>query len=336
MPKSILGAWRAFSTLIQADAATAQPVNTLMYFEGEPMEPETDKHYLNSDEITGEVLPTMARLLTKKFAAKHKGKATPHLVAMFASMAMGKDTASMVATTTAYKHKLEIDKTIVELPKRTVVENDGFTQTKYTGVSCSGFKLSGKRGEFVEFEADLIGTGAEAADVTAKPSRIAESYLTFGDTKLMRGGTFDGTAVTGGVDLSAPLIDWSLTFKNGGKGVHLVGDSSGNAASIRRGLNVEVELEATLEIEDATHRAALLAGTEYVFQIPIIGGTANATAKYTIDVIMPRVVYKEAKKGVNDGILKVAGKFGVMADPVYGGLIINVINLQSTSYLLAA
>jgi hypothetical protein len=336
LPKSILGAWRAFSTLIQADAATAQPVNTLLYFEGEPMEPEPDNHYMNSDEITGDVLPNVSRLLTKKFGGKHKGKATPHLVALFASMAMGKDTSAMVAATTAYRHKLEIDKAIVELPKRTVVENDGFSQTKYTGVSCTGFSLSGKRDAFVEFEADLVGTGAEAVDVTSKPARIAESYMTFGDAKLTRGGTFDGTTVTGGTDLSAPLRDWKVSFKNGGKAVHLMGDSSGNAASIRRGLKVEVEFEATLEIEDTSHRTALLAGTEYLFDIPIVGGTANATAKYTIDIVMPRVVYKEAKKGVDDGILKVAGKFGVMADPTYGGFLINVINLQTTSYLLAA
>lgn len=336
MPKNILGAWRGFSTSVQADIATAQPVNTLLYFEGEPMEPEADQHYLNTDEVTGEVLPTMARLLTKKFAGKHKGKATPHLVALFASMAMGKDTATVVGATTAYKHKLEIDKTIVELPKRTMIENDGYLQNKYTGMACTGFTLSGKRAGFVEFEADLIGTGVEAVDATAKPARVAESYLTYGDAKLYRGGAFDGTTVTGGTDLSAQLIDFKLTYKNGGKGAYLFGDPSGNAGSIRRGLKVEVDFEANLEIEDSSHRNALLAGNEYVFWIPIVGSTANGTAKYTVEVILPRVAYREAKKGVDDGTLKVNGKFAVMADPTYGGLIINVINLQQQSYLLAA
>jgi hypothetical protein len=47
-------------------------------------------------------------------------------------------------------------------------------------------------------------------------------------------------------------------------------------------------------------------------------------------------LYREAKKGLNDGTLKVAAKFGVLADPTYGGLIINVINTHAASYLAAA
>jgi hypothetical protein len=336
MPQSIIGAWRAFSLLKQADIATAQPVNTRLNFEGEPMEPEPEKFYLNDDEVTGELLPTKTRLLTKKFSGKHKSKAFPHIVGLFASMAMGKDTPTLVGTTTAYKHKIEIDKTVGELPTRTMVENDGFNQKVYRGVACTGFTLSGQRGDFVEFEADLIGAGAEADDVTVKPDGVDESYLVYGDANLFRGGTFDGTAVTGGTSLSAPLRNFKFSFKNSGKGVYLFGDGSGNVGSIRRGSKFEAELEADLELEDSSHRDALLAGTEYVMNIPIIGGTANGTAKYTIEVILPRVVYREAKKGVDDGTLKVASKFAVLAHPTYGGPIIHVINLQQASYLAAA
>jgi hypothetical protein len=336
VPKSILGAWRAVSGLIQSDISTSQPVNSLLYFDGEPLETEIDQRYVNSDEITGEVLPTMTRTLTKKFAAKHKGKATPHLVALFASMAMGKCTTAMVAATTAYRHKLEIEKNLSELPKRTVVEWDGDVQRKFVGVACSGFTISGKRGGLIEFEAELIGKGGEATDATAKPARVAESYLSYADTKLLRGGTFDGTAVTGGTDLSSPLLDFKLTFKNGAKGVSVFGDSSGESASIRRGLKVECDLEASFEVEDASHRNALLNGTEYVLDIPVVGGTANGSAKYTIDIVLPRIQYREAKKGQEEGTLKVAGKFDVLSDPSYGGLIINCINLQTTSYLLTA
>ena len=333
MPKSNIAAWRGFSLTKQADINTAAAVNTLLYFEGEPMEPEPDTFYVNDGEVTGELLPTVSRLLNRKFAGKHKSKAFPHLVALFASQAMGKDTPTMVAATTAYKHKLEIDKTVVELPVRTMVENDGNTQNQFKGVACVGFTLSGQRGGFVEFEADLIGSGAEAADVTAKPARVAESYLTYQDVKLTRGGTFDGSTVTGGTDLSAQLMSFKLSFKNNGAGKHLFGDASGNMGSIRRGSKYEVDLEMEIELEDATHRAALLAGTEYVVAIPMVGGTANGTAKYTVEAILPRVAYKEAKKGVDEGTLKVSAKFAVLSDPTYGGFVLNVINLQTASYL---
>jgi hypothetical protein len=66
MPKSIIGAWRGFSLAKQADIQTPAAVDTLLYFEGEPMEPEIDTFYVNDSEITGELLPTVARALNKK------------------------------------------------------------------------------------------------------------------------------------------------------------------------------------------------------------------------------------------------------------------------------
>ncbi len=335
MPKMINGAWRAFSMLQQADIGTQKPVNTTFYFEGEPMEPEVDVK-LNEDEITGEFMPTKHRILTRKFAGKHKQKAFPHLVGMFASMVMGKDTSAVVGASTAYKHKLEIDKDMVALPYRTMVEFDGLKQTAYPGVACVGFQISGKRGEFVEFEADLIGSGSEADDATVKPDRVDESYMTYGDAKLYTGGVFDGDLVAGGTDLSAKVIDFSAALKNNGKAKYLMGDSSGNAGRVQRGLTFAADLKAKLELEDQTHRAALLAGTEMVLRIPIVGGVANGASNYTIELIFPRVIYRAAKKGVDDGNLVVNADFAVLSDPTYGPLVIHVINLQQASYLPAA
>jgi hypothetical protein len=336
MPKSIIGGWRAFSLLVQAAIGTAQPANTLLNFEGDPMEPEPNELKINDTEVTGELLPTQHRLLNLKFAGKHKSKAFPHVVGLMAAQAMGKDTPTQVATTTAYRHKIEIDKDIVELPYRTMVENDGSGQARYVGVACAGFTLSGKRGDYVEFEADLVGTGGEEADATAKPARIAESYMAYGDVTLTKGGAYDGTQVTGGVSIAAELVDFKLTFKNNGKAVYLMGDGTGKAGQIRRGAKYEVEFEATIEFEDGSHRTDLLAGNEFVLALPIVGGVANGTAHYGIEAILPRVFYREAKKGVDDGILKLGAKFGVLADPVYGPFILNVINLQQASYLAAA
>lgn len=333
MPKSNIGAWRGFSLVKQANITTSANVDTLLYFEGEPMEPEIDTFWVNDTEITGELLPTVARALNKKFAGKQKSKAFPHLVGLFASQAMGQDTVSQVGVTSAYLHKIRIDKNVVELPCRTMVENDGYQQRKFTGVACIGFSLSGERGGFVEFEADLLGSGAEADDATAKPARVNETYLTYQDVTLTRGGTFDGNAITGGENLSAPLKSFKVEFKNNGKGVHLFGDASGNMGSIRRGQKYEVSLELDFELEDASHRNALLAGTEYVMAIPMIGGVADGTAHYQVELIFPRVVYREAKRGVDDGTLTVAAKFAVLSHATYGGFLVNVTNLFQNSYL---
>ena len=335
--QSLTGGWRAISDLCQVGIGTVQPVTQLLNFEcTDLMEPEPNVFFENTSEITGELLPTKHVLLNKKLNFKHKCKATPTTVALFASMAMGKDTATVVGATTAYSHKLQIDKTVVEMPFRTMVENDGNSQFGFAGIACAGFMISGQRGAFVEFEADLVGAASEAADVTAKPTASVESYLAYGDCKLYQGGAYDGTTVTGGAEISAQLMNFKFGFKNNAKDAYLMGDASGQVGSIRRGLSYAIDFEAEIEIIDRSQRAALLAGTEYVMRIPIVGGIANVTAHYGVDIVMPRVVYKEARKGAADGILNVKGKYAVLSDPTYGACDIRVTNLYSHGYLATA
>src|SRR6185437_2000857 len=160
--QSIAGAWRALSALTQTAIGTGQPVTDLLTFAGtDLMEPEPGTFYTNKDEITGQSMATKHKLLNMKFAGKHKAKATPTMVALFSSMAMGSDTATLIGATTAYSHKIQLNKGMVEVPCRTLVENDGSQQFSFVGVACTGFTLSGQRGQFVEFEADLIGRASE-------------------------------------------------------------------------------------------------------------------------------------------------------------------------------
>lgn len=328
MPKSNIGGWRAVSLLVQANAATEKAVDSTFNFEGEPMEPEVDTYYVNDAEVTGELMPNQKRLLNRKLQIKHASKAFPHLVGTFASMAMGKDTISGAGP---YVHKLEIDKTVVELPYRTVVENDGDTQSKFIGVACVGFTMKGQRGGFVDFEADLVGLGNEAADATVKPARLIENYMAYPDMNILKGGTFDGTTVTGGTNISAQLTDFSFAFKNNGKAVYAFGDASGGAARVQRGMKYEADFEATLEFTDNTHRTDFLAQNEFVVDLPFVSSAAQK-----VQIVLPRAFYKEAKKGVNDGILNAKCKFGILADATYGPLRIFITTAHAVSYLAAA
>jgi hypothetical protein len=302
MPKSIIGGWRAFSTTIQADLVTARPVNTLLYFEGEPIEPEPDNVWKNDKQINGELLPTAHRALSKRAAGKHKDQVFPHVVGMFASMAMGKDTVTPTGAT--YEHKIEMDKTIVELPTRTMIENDGNTQLLMPGFACTGFTLSGKRGEILDFEVDLIGTGEEAADTTPKPARVNEPYLAYSDVNLTKGGAFAAGVWSGGSSVSGQIEDFKVSFKNNGKGKPKMG--SDVLGSIRRGETYEAMVEATIEIEnDAGARAELMNGTEFGFYLPIVGGfiVGSSGPRYEVAVVVPRAFIAANKKGVNEGTL---------------------------------
>jgi len=338
MAQSVSGAWRALSALCQTAFGTAQPVTELLPFAGTDLtEPEAGTFFMNSDEINGALIADKHELLNVKLAAKHKAKATPATVALFASMALGNDTTAMIATTTAYTHKSTLSTALVSLLTRTLVENDGAKQFAFADVACTGFTISGQRNGYVELEADLIGSGREQIDATAKPAASAESYLTYKNADFLQGGTYNGSTVTGGTSIAARLESFKFSFKNNGKGIYNMGDASGFFGDIRRGQNANIDLEAAIEL-DATRaeRTAFLAGTEYVMHIPIIGGIANGTAHFGVDIVLPRVVFNATKKAVKDGTLQAAGKFAVLNDPTYGGLIITATNMKSTSYAATA
>jgi hypothetical protein len=336
MAISTTGAWRAFSPLVQTAPTAAQNVFSSFYFDGDPLSASVAQYANNKGHAVGELLPTDAQVLTRELKGAHKAPwLTPHIAGLIASMVMGKCTTALIATTTAYKHKIELDKTVLDVPLRTMIENDGGAQFLYTGVAAAGFTISGKRGDFAEFDCELLGLGNETADATAKPARTVEPYLRFGDLKLYRGGAYDGTAVTGATEMSAVVTDMKLSVKNGAKLVYQAGVQSGNASVVRRAEKVDVDLEVGFEVTDQTHQTALLNGTEYVLWLPIVGGVANGSANYTVEIIVPRARYMEAKKTKKDGV-HVAAKFDVLHDATYGGPIINVINLYNKSYLANA
>ena len=332
--KNIIGGWRGISLTKQANITTAVAVNTLLPFSGDPLESAVNKNYKNTDQVTGKLLATRHKVLNYKMEGKHKDKATPHLIALFASMAMGKDTSTVVGGSTAYQHKLELDPAVVELPYRTMIENDGDKQWRFAGVACRGFSISGSRGEFIEFEADLVGRDEVEEDgtivtLTAKPALVNESYLTYCDANLKKGGTFTGGAHTGGTTISSQIKSFKFDFKNAGSGVYLMGDASCAVGGIRRGKGYDGMLEATVEIEDRAYRTEMRQGTEFVMSIPIVGEIANGAVRYEANLLFPKVALMEAPKKIeDDGALAYAGKYDIF-DEFY----LNITNLQAASYL---
>ena len=72
--KSITGGWRAMSLAASADltATVAGALQLLPMVGTDLMEPEPETFYTNSDEITGQLVPTKHLLLNRKFAGKYK------------------------------------------------------------------------------------------------------------------------------------------------------------------------------------------------------------------------------------------------------------------------
>lgn len=334
MPYGQIAAWRGFSATKQSDIATAATVNVGVSFMGDLASIEADKWYANSDQVTGTLNPTQARLITKKLQFKHKSHLKPAEVGLFASMVMQTDTVTTL-TGAARRHRIVGSPAAShELPYRTMVEHDGRAAKRYTGIAASGFKLSGKRGDLCSLEVDLIGATLEADSAITKPAEPSEPYLSFCDVTIIRGGTFDGSAFSGGTALSAKLDSFELECKNNAVAKVLMGDPSCGPGEIRRGPRFTTTLKLVFDTEDASHQDALVAGTEYLIAIPIIGKLITEPDRYMVRPVTPKAVYKQAKKKHDsEGTLQHECEFEVLDDGTYQGLVLDVVNTHAASYL---
>lgn len=323
--------WRAFSSLAQVDRDTAQAADVLADFSGDPASVEIERT-TNADRNTGTAFPTKHRKLKSSMAFSHEQLATPTIVGVCASQALGYDAVSQIGVTGVHRHRITPNVARKPIPWRSMVEHDGLAQFLYKGVACNSFTISGERGGNVEFSADFLASGLKEDNAAAKPAGNAESWLTYCDVNFVKGGTFNGTAVSGGTSYAATLASFSLQVGANGVSRHHFNDPTCSVSEVVAGA-FTAALEAAFEIEDQAHRADIESGAEFLIHIPMIGGIAAGAEPYAIHIIAPRCVYGTLPKSFQDGQLTEQAGFLILDDGTYDGLVIDVHNLESGSYL---
>lgn len=339
MAKTNQTGWRGFSSAKETAQGTAQTVDFTLKFEGEPLDREPDATYKNDNEITGHRTATEHEIIRYKLDGGHKQKLMPQNAALFLAQAMGDITSSQPDGTGApntWEHVITYlnAQTGIVLPTRTMYERDGISDKTYPGVACKSVKISAKRGDFCELEAELVGLGLEtiaAIDTLTRPTRILESYLRYGQVTIRKGGTWSNVTktITGGTDIVAKVKNFNFSFDNGAKPEFFFGETSDAASEIRSGRVLDVSLDADIEIDDETHKTDLEAGTEFSLVIPITGTLCEGTYYYTVELLFPRVKYDMAKKASADGLMQVGSKLVLLADPD-NAVYVRVINKKET------
>lgn len=323
--------WRAFSSLAQVDRDTAQTADVLADFSGDPVAVEIERS-TNAERNTGTAFPTKHRELKRSMSFSHDQLATPSLVGLCASQVLGYDAATQIGATTVYRHRLTPNVARKQVPLRSMVEHDGLAQFLYKGVAATAFTLSGERGGNVNFSAEFLAAGLKESNAASKPSENAESWLTYCDVNFVKGGTFNGTSVSGGTSYAATLKKFSLQVGSQAAGRHHFADTTKAFAEIVAGLFTQT-LEADFEIENQAHRDDIESGAEFSIHIPMVGGIAAGSEPYAIHIIAPRCVYGTLPKSFEDGQLVEKAGFLILDDGTYDGLVIDVHNLESSSYL---
>ena len=336
--------WRGVSTAKQADINTAATVDTAFNFEGAPTDIEVNNRQDDGDEITGLNEPSVDEILNWILNGVHTQRALPHNIAQLGGMVLGKVTTRQPDATNnsaVYEHSFERDLANVALGLFTLIENDGIATKQYKGIYGKTLKIAGERNDFVKMEAGFGGMGQEEASAVSKPSVVAESYLRYGDINFTRGGSLSGTVAAGTLAVGgsptvfkADLRSFEYNLDNQAIPIYEIGDNSGYVTRVERGDKFVQSLSAVFEMQDDSHKSGLLAGTEYVLNIPIIGqaitgANTDGTLKYTVDLIFPKVVYEEAKKDRDGEAMVVNANFKILDDANFGSVIIRVQNKQA-------
>jgi len=344
--KRITTGWRGFSIARESAYGVPAAVDTTFNFEGAPTDIAVQTALSDENEVTGFNEATRHEILNWKLEGVHKQRALPHNLGYLLSLVLGRvttDQPDFAGNPTVYRHYIERELANAAPPSVTLVEHDGLSAKRYSGIYGKTVTLKGERGDFLKVEAEFGGMGKEEASAISKPALLLESYLRYGDVQFTQGGALTGTvaggdlAVTGSpVSFAADLMSFEWKVDNQARAVYEMGDGSGFVSRVEMGDRFENELSAELEMQDDTHKSALLSGSPFVLNIPVTGSVipgGTGAFNYLCDIVFPRVVYREAKKDVDDQALVVKAGFQVLEDPVYGSVIVKVVNEQP-GYLL--
>lgn len=108
--KRITGGFRGFSTAKESAYGAAATVDTAFNFEGDPVDIEINNDQDNGEEITGLNEPDAHEILNYKLDGTHQQRVTPHNIAQFLGMVLGKvtdDQPDAGGNSSVYRHWFE-------------------------------------------------------------------------------------------------------------------------------------------------------------------------------------------------------------------------------------
>ncbi len=346
MAKSISAGFRAFSAASKESSyGSAQTIDKLLYFNGQPSQVKLQNQYTNDDEINGVSEPNVHEVLSKISEFTHEQRAMPQNIALMLGACLGKVTTDQPdagGNSGAYRHYLERDLTTLLPPTVSMVEDDNVQKKLYKGIGVKSFSLSGGRNEFIKMTAQCMGDGSESNSVVSAPSILAEDYFRWGDMNLYVGGSLSGTvalgtlARSGGTLFSAAVRSASWTVDNGMSPIYEIGNSLLTVGRMEYGKTWTHTLNVQFEMNDTTHHDLLIAGTPSVLHLPIIGGVilgGDASLNYRAELFFPVVEYIEVNKSYDsENKLIVDCSFQVLEDATLGSVICEVQN-KDAAYL---
>ncbi len=207
-------------------------------------------------------------------------------IGYFLLSALGTDTPALhsgetvvydhVFTETTPKLSLTIEQAITENTRR------------FAGCIASGFKITGKVGEMLEFMAPILAkTQATATEVTGAFSTVPAFNHAQLQVKI-------GGSVIGEVE------SFELEYKNGLEMVYALGNVEPSFNSIKSGSEISGKIELYLDTTALTRLTNYINKTNEAVELIATGNAIGTAANYVLDILVPKAVYTAADTKITD------------------------------------
>lgn len=208
-------------------------------------------------------------------------------IGYFLLSAMGLDTpATHSGETVVFDHAFTEG---VTKPSLTIEEAIGENVRRYAGSICTGFKLSGKPGEMLEFSPTMM------AKTQATSTAITPAFTTvpaFDHTQLAV--KFGGSTLT-------EIENIEIEYKNGLEMVYAVGNAEPAFNSINGGSEISGKIDLYLDSTTLTRLTNYIANTNESIELIATGTSViGSAAHYVLDLLVEKAVYKSSDTKIVD------------------------------------
>jgi hypothetical protein len=223
----------------------------------------------------------------------------PDYTAYFMASAMG-GVVSAVKETTAYNHTLTEAETKLPMTIEQVV---GENVRRFAGCIATGFKISGKTGEYLTFGTSIKGK-SQATATKISPTYLTNRALTFADVAI----TVNSVAIP-------EITSFEVEYKNNVEFLHAMGASNDPAFNYAKASEIIGKFEMYLDTTSLAVMTDALAGTKRAIVITITGAAIGASSNDKILITIPTaaVIAQTTELGEDYNLLSV--EFTGVYDP---------------------
>ncbi|HUT54617.1 MAG TPA: hypothetical protein VM658_14600 [bacterium] len=189
----------------------------------------------------------------------------------------------------------------------------------------------GESGDDVDYQVDYIPA---APAWCALPAAVDESPLKLVEARVVVDGYYNGSSLTGGEELKAEVMGFTISGKNNLELRHFPGATGPAALAARGARDLTVSLTESLR-DTVLLRQADHPETEHVGVALVVRGAEiepESGAFFGAEIIFPCCGIVAAPVELQGKRLAIAGDLVVMDDGAYGGAVVKCFNRQ-TGYL---